>query len=110
MEHLVCGLNFSQFGDLRFCKSCVNGKQHRCKFLLASEHRTKRPLEFFHSDVCGRISVPSISGAEYFVTFTEDLTRYVWVYVLKRKSEVFNAFKEWKTLVEKSSGYEVKTI
>ncbi len=25
-KHLVCGLNAFEFGDLSFCKSCVNGK------------------------------------------------------------------------------------
>ena len=65
-----------------------------CKFQLASENTTKKPLELIHSDVCGNMSVPYLSGAEYFVTFIDDLTRYVWVYALKHRSEVFNAFKE----------------
>ena len=45
----------------------------------------------------------SCGGAEYFLTFTEDKTRYVWVYPVKQKSEVFGRFLEWKAIAEKSS-------
>ena len=43
----------------------------------------------------------SLSGAEYFLTFIDDHTRYVWVYVLKH--QVFEKFVEWKALMEKST-------
>ena len=57
-----------------------------------------------HSDVCGKMNTQSLSGAEYFLTFIDDKTRYVWVYVLKCKDQVFERFLEWKALVEKSTG------
>lgn len=50
--------------------------------------------------MCGKVGTQSLGGSEYFVTFLDDHTRYVWVYILKQKSEVF---REWKSLVEKSS-------
>ncbi|KAH9687012.1 hypothetical protein KPL70_014605 [Citrus sinensis] len=34
----------------------------------------------------------------------------VWVYVLKHKDQVFNKFKEWKTLVENQTGKKVKKL
>ena len=45
-----------------------------------------------------------------FLTFIDDYTRYVWIYVLKKKSEVFTRFKEWKVLVEKSIDRKLKSI
>ena len=47
-------------------------------------------LELVHSDVCGKISETSIGGAQYFLKFTEDKSRYSWVYILKTKDQVFN--------------------
>ena len=41
------------------------------------------------------------------MTFVDDHTWHVWVYVLKHKSEVFQRFREWKALVEKSTGRKV---
>ena len=63
-----------------------------------------------HSDVSGRLEAKSLSGAEYFVTFIDDKSRYVWIYILKNKSEVFKKFLEWKYMVEKSSGEKIKTF
>ncbi len=51
-----------------------------------------------------------MGGAEYFLTFVDDKTRYVWVYPLKKKNDVFEKFKLWKTMAEKSSGCVLKTL
>ena len=55
-------------------------------------------------------SSESLSGAEYFLTFIDDKTRYIWVYVLKRKDQVFKQFLKWKGLVEKSTGRKMKAL
>ena len=64
----------------------------------------------FHSDVHGKLETKSLSGAEYFVTFIDDKSRFVWVYTLKHKSEIFEKFTEWKAVVEKSSGMKLKVL
>ena len=61
-----------------------------------------------HSDVCGKVGTQSLGGGEYFVTFLDDYTQDVWVYILKQKSEVFQCFREWKAFVEKSSRRTIK--
>ena len=53
--------------------------------------------------MCGKMNAQSLSGAEYFLTFIDDKTRFVWVYVLKRKDQAFERFLEWKVLAEKST-------
>ena len=63
-----------------------------------------------HSDVCGKMSSQSLSGAEYFLTFIDDKTRYVWIYGLKNKDQVFSRFIEWKKMVEKSTGQQLKNL
>ena len=67
-------------------------------------------LGTIHSDVCGKIETKSLGGAEYFVTFIDDKSRYTWVYVLKHKHEVLEKFKEWRSKVEKSTGFKIKTF
>ena len=52
----------------------------------------------------------SIGGAEYFLTFTDDKTRYSWVYPLKTKDQVFDQFLEWKAFVETSSGRVLRAL
>ena len=69
--------------------------------------RAEEPLGLVHSDVGGK---PSLSQAEYFIVFVDDETHYAWIDVVKHKHEVFGKFVEWKSLVEKSSGYKVKKL
>ena len=63
-----------------------------------------------HSNVCGKISLKSLSGAQYFLTFTDDKTRYVWEYMIKCNDEVFTKFQEWNALVVNSMGYKLKIL
>ena len=76
-------------------------------FTEGQRQRGDEPLGIIHSDLCGKLSSPSLAGAEYFLTFIDDKTHYVWTYVLRNKHEVFRVFKEWKLLVEKSSGHKL---
>lgn len=49
------------------------------------------------------LQVKTLGSNKYFCTFIDDVTRKTWIYVLKRKHEVLNAFKKFKNLVEKQS-------
>jgi len=42
--------------------------------------------------------------------FRDDYSRYCRTYFLKRKSEAFEKFKEFKASVETESGMKIKTI
>ena len=106
---MVNGLDVNVNKESEFCEACAKGKIHRLPF-GCSTRRAEHPLEVIHSDVCGKIGTKSLSGAEYFVTFIDDHTRYSWVYPLKQKSEVFQRFQEWKAQVERSTGEKVKIL
>ena len=56
------------------------------------------------------MNTKSLSGAEYFLTFIDDKTRHVWVYILKCKDEIFERFLEWKAQVEKTTGRKLKAL
>ena len=60
--------------------------------------------------MCGKLKDKSLSGAKYFLTFIDDKIHFTWVYVLKKKDEVFRKFREWKAMVERESGHRVKTL
>lgn len=70
------------------CISCLERKQTRNQFSCESS-RTQRKLEFIHSDVCGPMEVPTLRETRYFITFIEEFTRKVFIYLLKKKSDVF---------------------
>lgn len=52
----------------------------------------------------------SIGGENFFITFLDDCTRRVWIYILHKKSDVFSKFKIFKALVENQSGHKIKCL
>jgi transposase InsO family protein len=83
---------------------------HRILFPKQSTKKTSRPLELTHSDLCGPVNFDSIGGSRYILTFTDDHTRYVTVYFLKSKPEVFSKFEEYVTMVENATGLKIHNL
>ncbi len=104
------GFNFDGGKDIELCEPCVKGKHHKSPFPVSSGMLAEEPLDLVHTDLCGKVNAKSIGGSEYFLVFVDDKTRYVWVYFLKRKDEVFSRFIEWKTMVEKSGSRKLKKL
>ncbi|GJT16071.1 retrotransposon protein, putative, ty1-copia subclass [Tanacetum coccineum] len=75
-----------------------------------SNERAKDLLGIIHTDVCGPLRHVSRQGASYFITFTDDYSRYGYVYLLKHKHEVFETFKVFKNEVENQLGKTIKAI
>ena len=107
---LVNSFDYDVSNEICFCETCAGGKHHKRQMPTSSGTRSEELFGLVHSDVCGKISTKSIGGAEYFLTFIDDKTRYVWVHTLKLKAEVFDRFVEWKALVEKQSGQKLKVL
>ena len=63
-----------------------------------------------HSDVCGLISTQAKGGYEHFIIFTDDYSRYGYVYLMRWKSEAFEKFKEFGVEVENQLGKRIKVI
>ena len=49
-------------------------------------------------------------GYQYFVTFTDDLSRYGYIYLMRHKSETFEKFKEFQNEVENQLGKTIKLL
>ncbi|GJW25283.1 ty3-gypsy retrotransposon protein [Tanacetum coccineum] len=85
-------LNSNDLRAFEKCVSCMSGKMARKPYTHQVE-RAKDLLGLIHTDVCGPFKIMSRQGASYFVTFTDDFSRYGYVYLLKHKHEVFETFK-----------------
>ena len=81
-----------KYYKLNLYKFCILSRQRRVA-CFTSQHKTKG-LARLRTDVWGPLPVAFIRGAKYYVVFIDDFFRRVWVYFLKKKSEVFQKFKE----------------
>ncbi|KAM1017233.1 hypothetical protein ACFX2A_047807 [Malus domestica] len=91
------------------CECCLKGKMTKSPFTGKRERATKI-LGLIHTDVCGPMSTTSRGGFSYYITFTDDHSRFGYVYLMKYKSESFERFKEFKNEVEKQTGKQIKTL
>jgi hypothetical protein len=96
--------------DLDLCEHCVYGRQKRVIFLRVGKENKSEKLELMHTNVWGPAQVSSLGGSCYYVTFIDDTTRKTWVYCIRQKSDVFDAFKKWKALVENETGKRLKCL
>lgn len=103
---MVDGMQISKVNN-NHCDVCVMGKQTRRPF-KTSETRSTKVLELIHSDVCGPMQEASFADALYFVTFIDDYSGKTFAYTMKRKSEVIDKFKSFKSFVERSTGKTIK--
>ena len=108
-NELVKNFSYHLNEKLPVCDNCVLGKIHRDKF-PKSHIRSIKLLEIVHSDICGPINSESLGGAKYFLTFTDEMSNYSWVYFLKRKDETFKYFLQFKTMVEKEFECSIKYL
>jgi len=92
-----------------FCVNFVYGKQNLVSFPSGGK-RVKHILELVHDDVLGTVSVPSLGKFVYYVSFIDDLSSNTSIYFLRRKSEVFGGFKEFKALVENETEKKIKAL
>nr|GEY12115.1 hypothetical protein [Tanacetum cinerariifolium] len=97
-------LNSIDIESLGKCVSCMSGKMARKPYSHQVE-RAKDLLGPIHTDVCGPFKIVSRQGASYFVTFTDDFSRYGYVYLLKHKHDVFETFKEHGIIAHRTPPY-----
>ena len=72
--------------------------------------RSKDLLELIHTDVCGSFRLATRHVQRYFVIFTDDFSRYGYVYLIKHKSETFRVFRTFQNEVENHLGKRIKVL
>src|SRR3954462_3098691 len=105
-DGLFESLDFESFDT---CEPCLMGKMIKTPFSRIME-RAADLLEIIHTDVCGPMSVSMRGGYRYFLTFTDDLSRYGYIYLMKHKSETLEKFKEFQNEVENQLGKKIKHL
>ena len=99
-------LSTLDFADFETCVDCIKGKQTNKSKKGAK--RSSNLLEIIHTDIC----CPDMdaNSPKYFITFIDDYSRYMNVYLLNNKNEALDAFKVFKAEVENQCGKQIKIV
>jgi Reverse transcriptase (RNA-dependent DNA polymerase)/gag-polypeptide of LTR copia-type/Integrase core domain/GAG-pre-integrase domain/Zinc knuckle len=107
----VRGLECTSGEKIIGCSGCNKGKQLRKPHPKKDVNfRATEPLELVHVDLCGDIKPLSMGGCKYIFVIVDDFSRKSWVYLLKRKSEAIEKFKEFVIMAERQCDRKLKTV
>lgn len=91
------------------CTDCLKGKQHREVIPKKAMWRASERWELIHADICGPISPTSNGGKRYLIYFIDDFSRKAWDFLVY-KADAFAFFKQFKSSVEKETGFSIKCL
>lgn len=96
------------------CKTCLLAKITRKPRKSNNKDKPKieatEVLERIHTDLSGAIRTHSAGGYKYFLTFIDDYSRYLTVYMIKSKEEVYQKYCDFKAMVKNQFGKKIKKV
>ena len=93
------------------CDSCEYAKA-TCK-AIRKEREASQADSFgaeVHTDVWGPSPTESLGGRKYYITFTDNFSRYTWIKALRTKDEAFAAYKTFAAWAKTQHSAEVKQL
>jgi transposase InsO family protein len=72
--------------------------------------RNSQLLELVHSDICEINDMLTKGRKRYFITFIDDYSRFMFIYLLRSKDEAFGKFKKFKKMIENQKERQIKIL
>jgi histone deacetylase 1/2 len=91
------------------CDACQKGKSHRQLPYPKSTSVSSCPFELIFYDVWGPAPT-SVGQKNYYVSFTDDFSKFTWIYMLWFKSEVFQCFRDFQNMVERQFDCKILAV
>ena len=91
------------------CTACALSKFTK-QVLKTTRRRVQEPLDRMYSDLSGKQAVKTKGDAQYYITLIDEKTRYVWIKLLKLKSEASQALESMIREVERQTERKLKVL
>ena len=80
------------------CIVCLLAKQKHLPF-DDSNTQSVSPFNIVHMDIWDPLSISSVHGHRYFLIVVDDYSRYVWIFLMKHKSDSHSLVKSFILMV-----------
>nr|GEY76683.1 putative ribonuclease H-like domain-containing protein [Tanacetum cinerariifolium] len=108
--NLVRGLPSKVFKNNHTCVACKKGKQHRASCKTKPISSISQQLQRLYMDLFRPTFVKSLNKRSYCLVFTDDYSRFSWVFFLAIKDETSTILKTFITGIENQINHKVKII
>src|SRR5580658_2869541 len=105
------GIELVDDGSTVICDACEQAKATRKD--IRKEREAPLAAEFgeeVHTDLWGPSPVPSLGGRGYYVTFSDDYSRFTKLTILRSKDETLDAYKSYAAWVLTQKGIKIKRL
>ncbi|KAF7779102.1 hypothetical protein Agabi119p4_3447 [Agaricus bisporus var. burnettii] len=110
-DELITGIKLIKGKPDASCNSCAYAKATRQPIAKAREgERATRVGEEIHTDVWGPARVATKKGRHYYVTFTDDYSRWTHIEFLTNKSNVFDTYKRFEAWCKTQFDVRIKVL
>jgi hypothetical protein len=95
---IVKGIHLDETQSIHTCDSCEFAKTSRKA--IKHERVAERAKSFgdeVHLDLWGPAPVTKKGGKEYYVSFTDDHTRFTLLYLQRTKDQTFESYKKYQS-------------
>jgi transposase InsO family protein len=93
----VIGIKLDPDSQIEDCTICKQAKATHLPLGKIKVNLTAKNFgDVIHTDVWGKAPSATRQGRNYFITFTDEATRYTVTYLLRTKSEAFDAYKSFE--------------
>ena len=108
---LVEGVTLDQESEASVCESCEWAKGVRKAVVKVREgERCVAVGDEIHSDLWGPAPVETIGKKRYYISFTDDYTRYTNVYFLQTKDEAFSYYHIYEAWLSTQHDAQIKCL
>jgi transposase InsO family protein len=110
-HHAVEGVELIEDSSPFYCESCEHAKTTRKP--IKSERTGGQASAFgeeIHSDLWGPSRTTTLSRCPYYVTFTDDFSRFTVIETLKKKSDTLTAYKAYANWAQTQHGVAIKRL
>jgi histone deacetylase 1/2 len=90
------------------CDPCQQAKSHQLPYPVSTSVSTV-PFEQVFSYVWGPAPA-SIGRHQYYVSFIDDYSKFTWIYLLKKRCDVYQVFLNFQQLVERKFNRKIVTM
>jgi len=110
LKSLADGMDFGTMQKHNFdCTECVTSNQRK----QISRFPLRQPtfnLEIVYVDLCGPMQQSDFWGHRYFSLIVCGRSKYKWLHLLLKKSDIQSIFRRWKSWAERQYDVKVKLL
>jgi hypothetical protein len=97
------------FSNSDYCIDCIKGKYAK-QVKKGEAKRSAGVLEIIHTDICGPFPIKSVDDFDSFIIFTDDFSRYGYIYPIQERLKALDKFKIFKAEVKNQHNIKIKLV